>query len=212
LDHFGVDLPVRYAAAAQDHGFSVSQSSREMRFETWRRFLEAGGHLPELFYFDPPAHLTRLKALTESLPGALVADTASAALLGALQDAAARPAAAEGLMVVNVGNGHTVAFLVKEDRVRGIYEHHTGLIDRARLADHLTRFKNGSLGHQEVVESDGHGCQVVEPGPYPTVIITGPKRSLAEGLGRMAVVHGDMMLSGCFGLLEATRIKGVLEE
>ncbi len=32
-------------------------------------------------------------------------------------------------MVVNLGNAHTFAALVQADRLWGIYEHHTGLLD-----------------------------------------------------------------------------------
>jgi hypothetical protein len=35
--------------------------------------------------------------------------------------------------------------------------------------------------------------------------ITGPRRQLAEGLGYFAAPNGDMMLSGCFGLVAAVR-------
>jgi uncharacterized protein (DUF1786 family) len=210
FDHFGVDLPPRYAAAAQDHGFSAQRSSREMRFETWRDFLEKGGDPKNLFYDHPPAHLTRLAGLARSLPGALVADSASAALLGALLDEEAREAEERGLTVLNVGNGHTVAFLFRAGRVRGIYEHHTGLVSPELLADHLARFRAGELTDEEVRGTNGHGCQVLEPGGYETTIITGPRRELARGMGRMAVVHGDLMLSGCFGLVEGARLKGAL--
>ncbi len=210
LDHFGLNLPHRYAAAVQDHGFAPEGSSRDKRFQMWADFLAQGGLLSELAFHLPPPELTRLKAVGEALPGAILADTASAALLGALLDPAALEGRRTGLIVVNVGNGHTVAFLVKNERVKGVYEHHTSLLDRPRLADHLARFPKGELSHEEVKSSNGHGCRVIEPGEYPLVIITGPKRRLAEGLGRLAMVHGDMMLTGCFGLLEAAKLLGAL--
>ena len=210
FDHFGIDIPSRFAAAAQDHGFSAQRSSREMRFETWQEFLEKGGDPVDLFYDRPPAHLTRLAGLTRSLPGALVADSASAALLGALLDEEALKVREQGVMVLNVGNGHTVAFLFRAGKVKGIYEHHTGLVSPELLADHLARFRKGELPDEEVRGTNGHGCQVLEPGQYQTTIITGPRRELARGMGRMAVVHGDLMLSGCFGLVEGARLKGVL--
>lgn len=210
LDHFGLSLPGRYAAAAQDHGYEPHGSNRLLRFALWDEFLESGGHLTDLAFKEVPEKLTRLAALSRALPGALLADTASAALLGALQDPAAETARDKGLMVLNVGNGHTVAFLVRGGHVLGIYEHHTGQLDSAKLADHLARFKSGSLTNDEIMADGGHGCRTLEPGAYETVLITGPKRALAKGLGRMAMVHGDMMLSGCFGLVEAARLTGEL--
>ncbi len=212
LDHFGLSLPQNYAAAAQDHGFSDARSSREMRFETWTEFLGRGGDPKALFYLKPPEKLTRLAGLARNLPGAVVADSASAALLGALQDEFMGAVGDRGLTVLNVGNGHTVAFLFRAGRVKGIYEHHTGLLSPETLADHLTRFQKGELTNQEVAETQGHGCQVTEKGDYATTIITGPQRAKAKGLGRMGVAHGDMMLSGCFGLLEGARTIGALQE
>jgi hypothetical protein len=53
----------------------------------------------------------------------------------------------------------------------------------------------------------GHGAAFVpdyaESAPFPTVAITGPNRAIARELGYYeAVPHGDMMLSGPFGLVE----------
>lgn len=213
MDHFGLPLPGRYAVAAQDHGYDPHGSNRLLRFKMWNGFLDAGGDPAALAMTEIPDRLTRLAALAEALPGALVTDTASAALLGALQDPAAQAAQADsdkGVMVLNVGNGHTVAFLVRGGLVRGVYEHHTSMLTADKLADHLTRFRTGALTNGEVMDDGGHGCRTVESGDYAETIITGPRRGLAEGLGRMAVVHGDMMLSGCFGLVEAARLTGQL--
>ncbi len=210
LDHFGLSLPQKYAAAAQDHGFSATRSSRVMRFETWSGFLDRGGDPQDLFYPDPPEQLTRLRALAHSLPGAVIADSATAALMGALQDEFMGTIKDRGVTVLNVGNGHTVAFLYRAGRIRGVYEHHTGLLSPEMLADHLARFQQGTLTNEEVFESQGHGCRIVEKGDYSTTLITGPQRAKAKGLGRMSVVHGDMMLSGCFGLLEGARLIGAL--
>ena len=91
----------------------------------------------------------------------------------------------------------------------GVYEHHTSLLDREKLADHINRFSQGSLTHDEIFEQWGHGV-AYQPGygelaPCRPVVITGPRRELARGLGHMAAPWGEMMLSGCFGLVEAIR-------
>lgn len=210
LDHFGVALPSRFAGAAQDHGFSPDGSNRITRFKVWQHFLESGGHLADLVLTEPDESLTRLLALKEALPGALIMDSASAALLGALEDEAVRSMVDRGLTVLNVGNGHTVAFLVQGGHVKGVYEHHTSMLNPELLADHLARFQAGTLSHEEVFDSDGHGCRITGTGEFTTTIITGPKRAMAKGLGRMAVVHGDMMLSGCYGLLKGAELVGAL--
>jgi uncharacterized protein (DUF1786 family) len=206
MDHFGLSLPDKFAVAVQDHGFNPEGSNRILRFKIWEDFISSGGNMADLAYKNPPEQMTRLKAITEALPNSITADTASAALLGVLEDSEAKKAAITGLTVLNVGNGHTVAFLVKDNRVTGVYEHHTSLLDTDKLKDQLTRFKEGRLECQEVMDDWGHGCRFTVEADYSPTVITGPRRNLAEGLGRNVVVHGDMMLSGCFGLVRLAEI------
>jgi uncharacterized protein (DUF1786 family) len=111
-------------------------------------------------------------------------------------------------MVVNLGNAHTFAALAQGERLWGIYEHHTGLLTLPKLFDHLTRFQTGELTNDEVFADNGHGCAY---GPdyspaakFPFTVITGPRRRLARGWpGHFAAPLGDMMLTGCFGLVAA---------
>lgn len=209
---FEVELPSRLAVAVCDHGYSPGYSNRKFRFNQWRSFLEGGGELADLLIEKPPAHLTRLAALARQAPGVLLMDTAAAAIWGALEDPAVAAAAdGPGVCVVNAGNMHTVAFLIRGRRVLGVYEHHTVCLDSAALGDQVARFIAGRLGEDEVFEGEGHGvCRLPEaptslPGP---VVLTGPRRRLAEGLGwRVANPHGDVMLAGCFGLAAAARLR-----
>jgi uncharacterized protein (DUF1786 family) len=207
---FEVELPSRLAVAVCDHGYSPGYSNRKFRFEMWSRFLNSGGELERLMSDQPPPAMTRLGALAEQAPGCLLMDTAAAAAWGALQDpAVAARAAGEGVCIVNLGNMHTVAFLVRGERVLGIYEHHTRRLDTLTLADQVGRFVEGRLSDEEVFAGRGHGAARLPeaprglPGPP---VITGPRRRMAQGLGWVtAVPHGDVMLSGCFGLLAAAR-------
>jgi uncharacterized protein (DUF1786 family) len=123
-------------------------------------------------------------------------------------DPQARAHQEEGLTVVNLGNAHTFAALVKGDRLWGIYEHHTGLLDKVKLFSQLARFQAGELTNDEVFADAGHGCAYA-PGyqrqqPFRFTVITGPRRRLAQGWpGVFAAPFGDMMLTGCFGLAAA---------
>ena len=73
-----------------------------------------------MVYQEPPEGMTRMRAVRETVPGAYVMDTGAAAVLGALGDpAVARTAADEGAILVNVGNMHTFACLVKGWRLFG---------------------------------------------------------------------------------------------
>ena len=206
---FEVKPPEVMALAIQDHGYSPNASNRLTRFAQWQRFLDSGGDIGNLLFDTPPAGLSRWAAAAHVAPGALFMDTGSAALRGALLDDKAVPEVKNGLLVINVGNAHTVAFLVRERTVWGVYEHHTGLLDHERLKDQMSRFMLGALNHEEVFEQRGHGVAYqngyTAPPPFRPVIITGPRRAMARGLGWMAAPLGDMMLSGCFGLIEAIR-------
>ena len=215
LKAFGVELPSVFAFAVQDHGFSPNRSNRQFRFEHWERFLTAGGSLRDLIYDHNslPAYFTRMKAVLESCreeaEQAWVMDTGAAAILGTLEDLKVKEATEkEGSLLVNVGNQHTIAFLVAGSRVYGVFEHHTGRLTAESLRDYLARFQKGSLTHAEVFDDHGHGCAVLPEAAdfgFDFISVTGPRRSLAEGLGYMAVPHGDMMISGAAGL-----VKGVL--
>ena len=50
-----------------------------------------------------------------------------------------------------------------------------------------------------------YGPEYETRAPFAPIVVTGPNRAMAEGMGRMAAPYGDMMLSGCFGLVEALR-------
>jgi uncharacterized protein (DUF1786 family) len=208
LGPFEVDLPDSYAVAVQDHGFSPRGSNRLFRFRIWRDFLDRGGSLDQLWYKEPPDYLTRMIAVQRDLPGALVMDTGAAAILGALCDPLVAAKTAEGVVVLNLGNQHAVASLVYNSRIVGIYEHHTGCLSAAKLQDHLERFCRGTLSDEEVFSDHGHGCvtlpQARDMSSFATVVVTGPQRHLAKSLGYyFAAPYGDMMLSGCFGLIRA---------
>ena len=208
LDSFEVELPDSYAVAVQDHGFSPNGSNRLFRFRIWHDFLARGGRLDQLWYREPPDYLTRMLAVQRDLPGALVMDTGAAAILGALCDPLVGEKTEKGVMVVNLGNQHAVASLVFNARIVGIYEHHTGCLSVAKLLDHLERFRLGTLTDEEVFSDHGHGCvtlpQARDMSSFATVVVTGPQRHLAKSLGYyFAAPYGDMMLSGCFGLIRA---------
>ena len=213
LAPFQMQLPRTVSIAVQDHGECLSGSQRRFRFQHWESFVTGGGHLRGLIYDEVPAHLTRMKAVQEDAPGALVMDTGAAAIWGALQDATVASHQEEGLIVVNVGNQHTVGVLVQGKRIWGLFEHHTVLMSTDKLGDCVSRLCTAGLSNDEVYSDNGHGAHIHMdyPGGFEFVAVTGPNRALAASLGYyMAVPHGDMMLSGCFGLVAAT--KALLEE
>lgn len=208
LAPFGVDLPSKVAVAAQDHGESLAMSNRKFRFELWRDFLEKGGTLQDLVFTQAPRHFTRLQSIQQAAPECILMDTGSAAVWGALCDPQVAQHRQRGLMVVNIGNQHTLAFLIKGDRIWGVFEHHTKKLAPQEIVDYAQRFLRGQVTNEEVFNSTGHGCWTHPEAPlFPQdtfIAITGPNRNLVQEVGwYQAAPYGDMMLTGCFGLIAA---------
>jgi uncharacterized protein (DUF1786 family) len=203
---YDVTLPETIAIAAQDHGFSPKASNRLFRFEHWRRYLVPGSTLADHIWRTPPPYMTRLLAIQQDVPGAIVADTGPVAVLGALEDERVGAAARDGACIVNIGNQHVLGLLVRGEELFGVMEHHTESVDVVKVQRLIERLVAGTITHDEVFADDGHGALVLEAyrgvPPFSYVAITGPNRRLARALGWYeAAPHGAMMLSGCFGLV-----------
>ncbi|MEK6619366.1 MAG: DUF1786 domain-containing protein [Chloroflexota bacterium] len=210
LAAYDVTLPPTVAVAAQDHGHSPTYSNRLFRFEHWRRFLVPGSTLADHIWERPPEYMTRLVAIQEDVPGAIVADTGPVAVLGALEDERVARAAERGACIVNVGNQHTLGLLVRGEELFGVMEHHTEAMTTPKLERLISRLVAGTVTHDEVFDDDGHGALVLdayrELAPFEVIAVTGPNRHLATPLGwYFAVPHGAMMLSGCFGLVRGVK-------
>ena len=206
LAPFDVDLPETVAVAVQDHGQCLEGSNRQFRFQLWRQFLETGGRMEDLVYWDVPAHYTRMQAVRQDVTGAVMMDTGPAALWGILQDPIAAAHQDEGFIAVNVGNQHTLGVLLRGRRILGLFEHHTVLMDPEKLARLIRRLRDGVLTNEEVYADHGHGAFISPDyrpgGGFTFVAVTGPQRHMARDLGyHFAAPYGDMMLTGCFGLV-----------
>lgn len=225
LRAFDIDPSVDgLAIAAFDHGAAPPGiSDRRFRFDFIEQTVRRQP-LPSAFAYpaqDTPAELTRLRSiakssarylqLSDSPPDTplLLMDTGSAAALGALEDPLVR-AHAESILC-NIGNFHTLAFHLVQGQIVGIFEHHTGEIDRTRLEQMLVKLTNGTLTNAEVFDTSGHGALILGDGKqnstsFPFLAVTGPRREMLRGSALKpyeATPHGDMMLAGCFGLLRA---------
>jgi uncharacterized protein (DUF1786 family) len=205
-----VPLPETVAVAVQDHGECLDGSNRVFRFQLWREFVERGGRMIDLAYRQVPACYTRMLAVQRDVPGAILMDTGPAALWGILEDAQAAAHRDEGFIAVNVGNQHTIGVLLRGERIVGLFEHHTVLMTTEKLQRLVDRLRAGTLTDAEVLEDHGHGAFIgpdYVPGKgFNFVAVTGPQRHMAAALDyHFAAPYGDMMLTGCFGLVAATR-------
>ncbi len=202
----GLPLPHLVLAAAQDHGWQGrGTGNRTARMNRFAALLAANPDPCTWIFREPPAEMTRLAALTAATGGP-VADTATAAVLGALTDVTLRTRnLRQGVTFVNVGNGHIFAALVYRGLVRGIYEHHTCQRGRDELLADLREFRRCFLPTETVQASGGHGtaygplCE--EAGGYEPTFVCGPKRALLAGYGQHVAPWGEMMLAGSLGLL-----------
>jgi uncharacterized protein (DUF1786 family) len=220
LTAFGVDPDVdAVAIAAFDHGAAPpGVSDRRFRFDA---ITERVRQRPDALAFayraeELPADLTRLAAVAtdaahygDGNTPVFVMDTGAAALAGALEDPVVR--SHEECLVTNIGNFHTLAFHLRNGEILALFEHHTGLLDRAKLEGYLRELAAGTLTNKRIFDDSGHGAltlasHIPTQGAMPFLAITGPRRELLRGSSLVpyeATPHGDMMLAGCFGLLRA---------
>ncbi|MGD2156686.1 MAG: DUF1786 domain-containing protein [Anaerolineales bacterium] len=210
------------AVAVFDHGAAPpGYSDRQFRFDYLDERIQAENRLSAFAFKaqEVPPIMTRLQAVVDSSGGVnaplVVMDTAPAAVLGATQDA--RVSTRSRVLVANVGNFHTLAFRLGPGGIEGVFEHHTGLIDLPKLEGLLRSLAEGSLKHEDVFDDHGHGALVYSPEPLPLdgvdfdTAVTGPRRNLFKSKSHsskplvpyFATPFGDMMISGCFGLLAA---------
>lgn len=211
------DIPLEpdvVAVAVLDHGTAPpGESQRLSRFRRLESLIKPGNGLESLAFTstDLPDYFTRMQAVVRSLDNTaplVLMDTGAAAVLGASLDR--EVAAHPHRLVVNLGNSHTIAFLLVESRILGLFEHHTGRLSLNKLEGLLEKLVSGDLSLTEVWEDGGHGSLVLERGDSPFLAATGPRRSLlmpSQLNVCLAAPFGSMMLAGCFGLAKAVSIK-----
>jgi len=210
LGAFGLELPGKFAIALQDHGYSMQESNRTVRFRLWKEFILNGGDLEKLiFEAEIPEVYTRMRALREIEPQIIVTDTGTAAMLGILSDPNVQAYLDQGILALNIGNSHTLGAAIRGNRVYGIFEQHTSTLDLTSLQALVLRFQNAILTHEEVFEAGGHGVAMhpeMKAG-WDFVAVTGPRRDMVKPLHWYeAAPYGDMMLTGCFGLLKGLHL------
>jgi uncharacterized protein (DUF1786 family) len=223
---FGIDLDhlAAIAVGVFDHGNAPANvSDRQFRFDYLDERIRKLNQLSAFAYRaqDVPAIMTRMKAVVDSATGIdiplMVMDTAPAAVLGATLDQ--KVTSRNRVIIANVGNFHTLAFRLGPHGIEGLFEHHTGLVNLEKLESLLHGLAAGTLRCEDVFDDQGHGALVYDPSPLKLgegnydVVVTGPRRSIFSPAKTRIRKHplrpyfpapfGDMMITGCFGLLAA---------
>jgi uncharacterized protein (DUF1786 family) len=224
--NFGISLDDLSALAVGvfDHGNAPPDiSDRQFRFDYLDERICKLNRLSAFAYRakDVPAIMTRLQAVVDSaqdidLP-LMVMDTAPAAVLGSTLDP--KVASRRRVIIANVGNFHTLAFRLGGKGIEGMFEHHTGLVNLDKLESLLLALADGTIRRDDVFKDQGHGALMYDPSPLKfgegdyDVVITGPMRGIfrqASLRRRRQILRpyfpspfGDMMITGCFGLLAA---------
>jgi uncharacterized protein (DUF1786 family) len=205
------------AVAVFDHGNAPKDiSDRQFRFDYLKERIQNNNSLTAFSFLSTqiPLSMTRFQAAANSASGfdcpMVLMDTAPAAVLGASFDPVA--GSLDTKVIVNIGNFHTLAFRLSPRGIDGVFEHHTGLLDQSSLENLIRKLAEGTLTHAEVFDRHGHGAVMFTQSSMavgttpPPVIVTGPRRNLLAGSSLRpynAVPFGDMMIAGCFGLVEA---------
>ena len=224
---FGIKLDhlAAIAVGVFDHGNAPPKiSDRQFRFDYLNERIRINNRLSTFAFRseDVPEIMTRLKAVVDSANEAdaplVVMDTAPAAVLGATLDQ--KVAERAQVIIANVGNFHTLAFRLGGGGIEGLFEHHTGMVSSEKLDNLLFGLADGTLSHDDVYGDHGHGALIYNPKPLVfgegdfDIVVTGPRRGIFEpGLvdqerKSLRVYYpapfGDMMITGCFGLISAT--------
>jgi uncharacterized protein (DUF1786 family) len=219
FEEFGASLNElsAIAVAVFDHGNAPPGiSDRQFRFAYLNQRVINNNRLTAFAYRaeNIPPIMTRMHAVVSTVPPVgipiLIMDTAPAAVLGATFDKKVTNFIER--IIINIGNGHTTAFHLYHDNIVGVFEHHTGILDCVKLEDLILSLADGSLENQKVFDEHGHGALIYphqhnDPPKSPDIVVTGPQRKLMQH-SRLnpyfATPLGDMMMSGCIGLLAAT--------
>jgi uncharacterized protein (DUF1786 family) len=214
LSNFGEDLKVEVIAlAVQDHGVSPKAvSDRAFRFENMEKMLRKDNR-PETFHFledSIPDYYLRMESAVVAVRRAssapvLVMDTCFSAILGCL-DEVTGPS-----LIVNVGNGHTIAALLIEKKIQGLYEHHTHELTPEKMEHDLRLFVRGELDGKKVFKEGGHGAITLKPLPGVfSVFVTGPNRDVFRKMSFKfiyAAPGGNTMMTGPMGLVRAAQYR-----
>lgn len=208
LSEFDVDPHFDFlGVAVQDHGFKEGIGDRDFRFMKIREKLDVPKRPEEFAYLGKaPDYFTRINAVFRSINGykTTIMDSKFASVCGATCDRYVKTL--EKFIVMDIGNGHTLAAAFDNGKIMGVFEHHTRNMTPDKIDLFVKKLADGSITHEEVHEDHGHGAWSLKPiGNFEAIVATGPRRKVLEKTDfnvHYAAPAGDVMMTGPAGLIK----------
>lgn len=194
--------------AVQDHGYMSGLGDRNFRFMKIKEKLNVPRRPEEFAYHgDVPEYYTRMRAVLKTLKGykPTLMDSKFASVCGATCDEYVKEL--ESYIIMDVGNGHTLAASYEKGKIIGVFEHHTRALTTQKLQNLINKLKEGTITHEEVHDDAGHGAWVTRPmDKCECIVATGPQREMLKKTNlkvHYAAPAGDVMMTGPAGLIKS---------
>lgn len=209
LDEFDVKMDFDYlGVAVQDHGYKKGMGDRNFRFLKIKEMLNQPRYPEDFAYFKKaPQYFTRINAVFRSFKNydTVVMDSKFASVCGATCDGYVK--GLDKFIVMDIGNGHTLAASFNKGKIYGVFEHHTSNLTPSKIEELVRKLAEGSITHEEVHEDKGHGAWCLYPiGDFEAIVATGPRRRILENTDlkvHYAAPAGDVMMTGTVGLIKS---------
>ncbi|MDI6723838.1 MAG: DUF1786 domain-containing protein [Methanobacterium sp.] len=194
--------------AVQDHGYMEGMGDRNFRFMKIKEILDTPKKPEQFAYFgNAPDYFTRINAVFRMFKkyNLSVMDSKFASVCGATCDRYVKTL--KKFIVMDIGNGHTLAAAFDNGEIYGVFEHHTRSLTPEKIEKYVNKLAKGTITHEEVHSDHGHGAWSLAPiGEFEAVIATGPRRKILEETDfnvHYAAPAGDVMMTGPAGLIKA---------
>ena len=200
----------KIAIAVQDHGYNENMGDRDFRFEKIREKLKSPINVEEFGYYgNVPVYFSRMKSVESTIDKfinlkPLIMDTKFASICGMCYDDHVKEL--NSFIAIDIGNGHTTAASIENNKIQGLFEHHTSSLTKESLEEYILKLANGTITNEEIYNDHGHGAHVLNPiTRLDKVVVSGPKRELIKDTNLdwyLASPGGDVMMTGTVGLIK----------